>query len=73
MRRATFQIEGDYGGIVIIPKIQNLYEPEKVANGWQYGYKYDSGIFEYIPCKTFSEALTNFKRLRYAIDRYYNV
>lgn len=59
----------DYG--VVIPHVQNIYMPEEVANGWQYGLKYKSGVFEYFPCKTKKLAMQGFKELEKAINDFY--
>jgi len=38
-----YEIDG-YG--VVLPKVQNYYPVEEIDVGWQWGFKYDSGVFE---------------------------
>lgn len=68
--KATFRIDAwDY--VVILPEVQNLYQPEKVASGWQYGLKYKSGVFEYFQCKTKEQAIRGLENLEDAINLFY--
>jgi len=59
------------GYLAVIPHIQNVYPPEKINVGWQFGFKYYSGIFEFFPYKTLKECHTHYTKLAKAIDEYY--
>ena len=67
---ALFKID-DWDYVAVIPHIQNLYSPEETPSGWQYGFKYTSGIFEYFQCKTKEEADIKFSELESAVEIFY--
>lgn len=69
MNKATFKIKLYRA---VIPKIQNLYEVEKENELWVFGFKYDSGVFEYFHFTKKADAEHHFKRLIKLIDEYYN-
>lgn len=50
----TYEIRG-YG--IVLSKVQNYYPVERTTSGWQFGFKYDSGIFEFFDFKTKLEAV----------------
>lgn len=67
--KSTFEIDGY---LAVIPHIQNVYPPEEIVNiGWQWGFKYTSGVFEFFTCKTLKEATESYKKLSLAIEEYY--
>jgi len=66
--KSTFDL-GYYKAV--IPHIQNIYAPEKDAGIWMYGFKYKSGVFEFIHCKTWKKAQGEYERLDKAINEYY--
>lgn len=56
----------------VIPHIQNIYAPEKDRReGWCFGLKYSSGVFEFFHCKTEDEAERKHRSLADAIELYY--
>lgn len=67
-RKATHMIRG-YG--VVIPKVQNWYPVEKGEVGWEFGFKYESGVFEFVSYKTKSQAECDLRKLVEAIEEYY--
>lgn len=67
--RSLYMIEG-YGAV--IQYIQNIYPPEKTRTGWQFGFKYTSGIFEFFTYKTLDEARNRYNELGKAIEEFYN-
>lgn len=67
--KSLYIIEG-YGAV--IPHIQNIYPPEKTRVGWQFGFKYISGVFEFFTYKTLSEARSHYNELVKTIEEYYN-
>jgi len=67
-REALHSIEGY---LAIIPKIQNIYPPEKTDTGYQWGFKYDSGVFEFFTMKTAAEARAEYKRCADAVEQFY--
>ena len=66
--RATLDIDGY---LAVVPKIQNIYPPEKMETGWQTGFKYDSGVFEYFVRKTKLESKILYCAIKRAIEDYY--
>ena len=66
--KATLSIAGY---LAIVPKIQNVYPVERVDAGWQTGFKYDSGVFEFFVYKTKLEAKNLYLRIKKAIEDYY--
>lgn len=69
IKKATHEIQ-DY--TPVIPKIQNIYPVEEVRQiGWEFGFKYDSGVFEFFIYKTKSQAEFDRLKLLVAIDNYY--
>ena len=64
----SFEING-YGAV--IPHIQNYYPVERCSVGWQFGFKYQSGVFEFFQYKTRTKAIWERKRLIKAIEDYY--
>ena len=67
--KTLFSIDGY---LAVIPHIQNVYPPEKDRHiGWCFGFKYESGVFEFFTYKTIKEARSNYERLAQAIDKYY--
>ena len=70
LRKATHEIQ-DY--TAIIPKIQNVYPVEEAKQvGWEFGFKYESGIFEFFNYKNKSQAEYDRRILVAAIDNYYS-
>lgn len=73
MKKATHAID-DY--TIVIPHAQNLYNlynPEKLESGWwQFGIKYQSGVFEYFQYPTKAGAEISFLELTQAIDVFYS-
>lgn len=67
-RNALFRI-GSYSAV--IPHVQNVYGPERVETGWQWGFKYVGGVFEFFTCSTRVKAAKDHARLVAAIDSYY--
>lgn len=67
--RSLYMIEG-YGAV--IQHIQNIYPPEKTRVGWQFGFKYTSGIFEFFSYKTLNEAREHYNKLGKAIEEFYD-
>lgn len=71
--KATFEL--DWQGTkyaAVLPQITNIYGPEATAvGGWQMGFKFKNGVFEYFEYHTEQEAQTQYERLRQAIDDYY--
>lgn len=65
---SLFAIEGY---LAVIPKIQNIYPPEKAHTGYQWGFKYDSGIFEFFTLQTLFQARSEYNRLSIAVDNYW--
>lgn len=69
LKKATHEIQ-DY--IAVIPKIQNVYPVEKARRiGWEFGFKYESGVFEFFNYKNRSQAEFDRLNLLFAIDHYY--
>lgn len=66
--KATLEIRGY---LAVIPKIQNIYPIERVETGWQTGFKYDSGVFEFFTYKSKIEAESAYHRIRKSVDDYY--
>ena len=62
---------GIKGYLAVIPHIQNIYPPERIEVGWQFGFKYTSGIFESFVYKTKEEAVFHHSELATAINNYY--
>ena len=60
------------GYLAVIPKIQNIYFPEKVETGYQWGFKYESGVFEFFTLKTMPLAREEYDRLAVALDNYWD-
>ncbi len=69
-RKATINIRGY---LAVISKIQNVYPPEELVIGYQTGFKYESGIFEYFVFEKLDEAELCYKQIEKAIEDYYNV
>lgn len=67
-REALHDVEGY---LAVIPKIQNVYPPEKTDTGYQWGFKYESGVFEFFTLKTAKRARFEYQRLADAIERFY--
>ena len=68
-KKATYLIQGY---VAVIPKIQNVYHAEEARRvGWEMGFKYESGIFEFFNFKTKIEAEVVVVKLINAIERYY--
>jgi len=67
--RATVRFDDYYA---VIPQIQNVYGPEQDAGVWKIGFKYVSGVFEYISYEKKPEAESALARLLKAIDAYWN-
>ena len=69
LKKATHEIQ-DY--TAVIPKIQNIYPVEEARSiGWEFGFKYESGIFEFFNYETKYEAEFDRRKLLEAIDNYY--
>lgn len=69
LKKATHEIQGY---TAVIPKIQNIY-PIKEARriGWEFGFKYESGVFKFFSYKNKSQAEFDRLKLLVAIDNYY--
>jgi len=71
IKKATFEIQ-DY--TAVIPKIQNIYPVEEGGRiGWSFGFKYESGVFEFFHYETATQAEYDWLRLLTAIESYYEV
>lgn len=69
IRKATFEIQSY---TAVIPKIQNVYSVEEGKRiGWEFGFKYDSGVFEFFSYETATQAEYDWLRLLTAIESYY--
>ncbi len=69
LKKATHEIQ-DY--TAVIPKIQNIYPVEEARRiGWEFGFKYESGIFESFNYRDAGQAQIARKKLLAAIDTYY--
>lgn len=56
----------------VIPQIQNVYAPERDRReGWCFGLKYSSSVFEFFHCSTEDEARRGHDSLIDAIERFY--
>lgn len=67
--KSLFEIDGY---LAVIQKIQNVYYPEKVTAGYEWGFKYESGIFEFYTLKTLKQALKEYERLGKALEDYWS-
>lgn len=66
---ATLRIADYY---VVLAKVQNVYGVERDRDvGWCFGFKYDSGVFEFFTYRTKEKAERHLKRLLLALDAYY--
>jgi len=69
LKKATHQIQGY---TAVIPKIQNIYPVEEARRiGWEFGFKYESGIFEFFNYKNKNQAEFDRLKLLVAIDYFY--
>lgn len=66
--KSLFTIDGYHA---VISHIQNIYPPEKDRVGWQFGFKYKSGIYEFFTFKTVREARREYERCAKAVDDFY--
>lgn len=69
-RTALFRID-EY--VAVIPQIQNLYGPEKEphVDAWFWGFKYESGVFEFFTLPTHTAASQQFDEMVNAVDAYW--
>ena len=64
---------GIAGYRAVIPKIQNVYfvEHDENAGSYYWGFKYDSGVFEFFHHKTSESARAEYERCCAEIDEYW--
>ena len=56
----------------VIPHIQNIYAPCKGRyTGWEYGFKYTNGVFEFFTLPTKKQAELHHRRLVEAVAAYW--
>lgn len=69
---ATYRLDSFDGYTVVLPHVQNVYGPEEdFSSGWTFGFKYQSGQFEFFHCRTKEHAQTEHDRLVEALERFY--
>ena len=66
---SIYEING-YG--IVLPMVQNYYPVERNgAGGWEWGFKYSSGIFEYFQHSSKNSAIAERNLFMYNLDAWH--